>query len=270
MKILFIGDVVGRSGRDAVSAHLPELKKALQTDVVILNGENAANGVGITDKICAGFYQDGVDVITTGNHVWDQREIIGYIDGDPRLLRPLNYPKGTPGRGHCLYTLPDSRKILVINAMGRVFMDQLDDPFPQVENLVQTYALKRGSDAIFLDFHAEVTSEKMAMAHFLDGRVSGIVGTHTHIPTADAQILPGGTAYQTDAGMTGDYNSVIGVKKEVPIFRFTRKMPTERMTPAEGEATLCGVFIETNDSSGLAKRIEPVRIGGRLKPAMAS
>jgi metallophosphoesterase (TIGR00282 family) len=265
VRILFIGDVMGRSGRDAISAHLPALKEKLKTDVVILNGENAAAGIGITDKICKQFYKDGVDVITTGNHVWDQREIIPYIDRDPKLLRPINFPKGTPGKGAYVHSLSDGRKILVANAMGRLFMDALDDPFAAVEELVQAHALKLKVQASFIDFHAEATSEKMSFAHYFDGRVSAVVGTHTHVPTADAQVLPGGTAYQTDAGMTGDYNSVIGVQKETPIQRFTRKMPTDRLSPADGEATICGVFIETDDKTGLAKRIEPVRTGGRLK-----
>jgi len=265
MKILFIGDVVGRSGRDAVTAHLPVLKKKYAPDVVIVNGENAANGVGITDKICKQFYEEGVDVVTTGNHVWDQREIILYIDRDPKLLRPMNYPKGTPGRGHNIYTLMNGQKILVINAMARVFMEPvLDDPFAALDELVKSHVMGRTVNAIFFDFHGEVTSEKMAMAHYLDGRVSAVIGTHTHVPTADHQILVGGTAYQSDAGMTGDYDSIIGVVKDVPIARFTRKMPTERMSPADGVATLCGTFIVTDDATGLAKTIEPVRVGGRL------
>ena len=264
MRILLIGDVVGRSGRDAISAHLPSLKEKLKTDVVILNGENAASGIGITDKICKQFYKDGVDVITTGNHIWDQREIIPYIERDPKLLRPINFPKGTPGKGSYVHSLQDGRKILVANAMGRLFMDVLDDPFAAVEELVQGHALKKQVQASFIDFHAETTSEKMSFGHYFDGRVSAVVGTHTHIPTADAQILPGGTAFQTDAGMTGDYDSVIGVQKETPILRFTRKMPTDRLTPADGEATVCGTFIQTDDKTGLAVRIEPVRVGPRL------
>jgi 2',3'-cyclic-nucleotide 2'-phosphodiesterase len=264
MRILFIGDVMGRSGRDAVTAHLSSLKEKIRADVVILNGENAASGIGITDKICKQFYKDGVDVITTGNHVWDQREIISYIDRDPKLLRPINFPAGTPGKGSFIHALPDGRKILVANAMGRLFMDAMDDPFAAVDGLMKNYPLKTAVQAAFIDFHAEASSEKMSFAHFLDGRVSGVVGTHTHIPTADAQILPGGTAFQSDAGMTGDYDSVIGVEKATPVLRFTRKMPTDRLSPADGEATICGTFIETDDKTGLAKKIEPVRFGPRL------
>lgn len=265
MKILFIGDVMGRSGRDAVQTHLPELKQSLNPDIVICNAENSAHGFGINKKICEELYDWGVDCITTGNHVWDQKEIILSIDQDPKLLRPMNFPKGTPGRGSHIHALSDGRKILVVNIMGRIFMDPLDDPFAMMADVVKANKLGGTVQAIFLDLHAEATSEKMAMAHFLDGRVSAVIGTHTHLPTADCQILNGGTAFQGDAGMTGDYDSVIGVKKDVPVLRFTRKMPTDKMQPAEGEATLCGTWIETDDKTGLATRIEPVRVGGRLQ-----
>jgi metallophosphoesterase (TIGR00282 family) len=267
MRILFVGDIMGRSGREALKAHLPALKEELSPDVIIVNGENAAHGIGITEGICKEFYGLGVDVITTGNHVWDQREILTYIDRDKKLLRPLNFPDGTPGYGSYLHTLADGRKILVINAMGRIFMDALDDPFRLVNAIVDSHKIGTKCDAIFLDMHAETTSEKMAMAHYLDGRVSAVVGTHTHIPTADCQVLERGTAFQTDAGMTGDYNSVIGVKPHIPIHRFTKKTPSDRMSPADGEATLCGTFIVTG-SNGMAKNIAPVRIGGRLKGEM--
>lgn len=268
MRILFIGDVVGRSGRDAITKHLPELKKNLRADVTIVNGENAAHGIGITPDICKELYANGADVISTGNHIWDQREIIPYIDRDPKLLRPINFPKATPGKGYYLHTLPDGRKILVINAMARVFMDPLDDPFFAVNELLNTYRMGAAVNAVLLDFHGEASSEKMAMGHYLDGRASVVVGTHTHIPTADVQIFNGGTAYQTDAGMTGDFDSVIGVKKEVPVQRFVRKMPTERFSPADGEATVCGLFVQTDDKTGLALKACAVRIGGRLKPEM--
>jgi metallophosphoesterase (TIGR00282 family) len=264
MRILFIGDVIGRPGRDAVAAHLPDLKAQLEPDVVILNGENSAHGFGITPKICEEFYGYGVDIITTGNHIWDQREIIPYIDRDKSLIRPLNFPDKTPGQGGAVKQLADGRKILVLNAMGRLFMDQLDDPFAALDKVLSTQRMGQTVNAIFLDFHAEATSEKMAMGHFLDGRVSCVVGTHTHIPTADAQVLPGGTAYQTDAGMTGDFDSVIGMHKDVPVLKFTRKMPTEKMYPAPGDATVCGIFVITDDKTGLATSIEPVRRGGRL------
>lgn len=266
MRILFIGDVIGRPGRDAVAKYMPELKTKLRPDIVILNGENSAHGVGITSDICKEYYGYGIDVITTGNHIWDQREIIPYIDRDPKLLRPLNFPKGTPGRGFYIHELPGGRKILIVNAMGRVFMEDLDDPFAAMNEILNTYRLGGSVNAIFVDFHAEATSEKMGMGHYLDGRVSCVVGTHTHVPTADAQILPGGTAFQTDAGMTGDFDSVIGFKKEIPILRFTKKMPTERFTPSEGDVTVCGIFVETDDKTGLGKNISAVRAGGRLKP----
>ena len=265
MRILFLGDVVGRSGRDAVSRYLPELIETLKTDFVIVNGENAAHGVGITDKICAELYEAGADCITTGNHVWDKKEIMSYIDGDPRLVRPLNFPPGTPGKGVYEATLPDGRKIVVMNAMGRLFMEVLDDPFRMLHEALRSYTLGVAAHAIFVDFHAEATSEKLAMGHYLDGRISGIVGTHTHVPTADCQILPKGTAYQTDGGMCGDYNSVIGVKVDVPIHRFTRKTPSDKMSPADGEGSVCGTFIVTDDKTGKAKAVAPVRVGPILQ-----
>ena len=264
MRVLFCGDLVGRSGREIVLQQLPELRRRLQLDFVIVNGENAAGGFGITRKICEELFEAGADVISGGNHSWDQKEALAFIDSEPRLLRPLNFPPGTPGRGAGLYTA-GQRKVLVINVMGRLFMDPLDDPFQAVEQALSRYRLGATVDAIIVDIHAEATSEKMAMGHALDGRVSLVVGTHTHVPTADAQILPGGTGYQTDAGMCGDYNSVIGMDKQVPIQRFTRKLPTERMSVAQGPGTLCGVFVETDDRSGLARRVEAVRVGERLQ-----
>ncbi len=265
MRLLFCGDVVGRSGRDAIVAHLPGLRRDLKLDFVVVNGENAASGFGVTEKICKQFFDCGADVVSGGNHSWDQRECITYINTETRLLRPLNFPEGTPGRGAALYEAPGGRKVMVMNAMGRVFMDPLDDPFAAISKILDRYRLgQQGLSAVIVDFHGEATSEKMAMGHFLDSKVSLVVGTHTHVPTADHTILPGGTAYQSDVGMTGDYDSVIGMKKEVPIARFIKKMPTERMSPATGEATLSAIYVETDDRTGLAKRVEPVRIGGRL------
>jgi metallophosphoesterase (TIGR00282 family) len=268
MRLLFCGDILGRAGRDVVIEQVPRLREALALDFVTINGENAAAGFGITDKICRSFYDAGVDCITTGNHVWDQREIIATIDGDARLLRPANFPPGTPGKGARLYQLADGRRVVVINVMTRLFMDPLDDPFAAAEREVRSRTLGQDVQAILVDVHGEATSEKMAMGHFLDGRVSAVVGSHSHVPTADAQILPGGTAYQTDAGMCGDYDSVIGMQKGPAVQRFLRKMPGERLTPADGPATLCGIFIETDDATGLARRIEPVRVGGRLQPSL--
>ena len=265
MRLLFLGDIVGRSGRDAVIARLPELRDSLKLDCVVANGENSAHGFGISAKICADFYAAGVDVLTLGNHAWDQREIIGYIDQDSRLLRPLNFPPGTPGRGAALCTVARGRKVLVIQVMGRLYMDAMDDPFAALERELSRTPLGAGGvDAILVDIHAEASSEKMAVGHFCDGRASAVVGSHTHVPTGDAQILPKGTAYQSDAGMCGDYDSVIGMQKDGAVARFVRKMPGERLTPAEGDATVCGVFIETDDKTGLAVRIAPVRLGGRL------
>ena len=268
MRILVCGDVVGKSGRQAILYNIEKLRQRLKLDFVIVNGENAAHGFGITEKICHAFYDVGVDVITTGNHVWDQREIMNYIDKDPRLMRPLNYPKGTPGKGSAVIEAADGRKVLIVHPMGRLFMDPLDDPFFGVDKALKDHKLGETVDAIVVDMHADITSEKMAMGHYCDGRVSAVVGSHSHVPTADAQVLPGGTAYQTDMGMCGDYNSVIGMIKETAIARFTSKMPSGRLEPAEGEATLCAVLIQTDDTTGLAKSIEPVRTGGRLAEAM--
>src|SRR3990167_6108436 len=267
MKILICGDVVGKSGRQAIDNHLPELRRNLELDFVIVNGENAAHGFGITDAICEGFYAAGADVITTGNHVWDQREIIGYIDKEPKLLRPINYPTGTPGVGSGIFQAPGGRRVLVIHPMCRLFMDPLDDPFAAVENVLANHRLGRTVDAIVVDVHGEATSEKQSMGHVLDGRVSMVAGTHTHVPTADTQILPGGTAYQTDIGMTGDYDSVIGMKKELASARFITKMPQGRLEPAEGEATLCAVSVETDKGTGLATGVGALRVGGRLGEA---
>ena len=268
MRILFLGDVVGRPGRDALKQHLPGLRKSLSADFVVVNGENAAAGFGITRGVAEEIFAAGADVISGGNHSWDQKEALSFIESEPRLLRPHNYPKGTPGRGAAVFPTGSGRKVLVVNLMGRLFMDPLDDPFQAVEQILAGYRLGATVDAILLDFHAEATSEKMAMGHVVDGRVSLCVGTHTHVPTADHMVLPGGTAYQTDAGMCGDYDSVIGMDKAVPIQRFTRKVATERLSVAGGEGTLCGLLVETEDRSGLAKSIQPVRIGGRLSAAL--
>ncbi len=267
MRLLFVGDVVGRAGRKVVREHVPALRERLKLDFVIANGENAAGGFGITREICDEFFDAGVDVITTGNHVWDRKEIFTFIDNEERLLRPCNFPSGAPGRGVGLYGLPGDRKVAVIQVMGRVFMDPLDDPFARVDEELAPLPLGREADAVVIDVHGEATSEKNAMGHYVDGRASMAVGTHSHVPTADARVLPGGTAYQTDLGMCGDYDSVIGMEKEEPINRFVTKVPGGRFTPASGRATLCGVYVETDDSSGLATFVAPVRKGGHLMPA---
>jgi metallophosphoesterase (TIGR00282 family) len=268
LRILFLGDLVGRTGRAAAIAALPRLRRDLALDFVIVNGENAAGGFGITQKICAAVYEAGADVITTGNHVWDQKETVGFIGNDGRLLRPENFPEGTPGRGYGIYTAKNGKTVLVANLMGRLFMDPLDDPFAAAERILGRVQLGRDVAALVFDFHAEATSEKMAFAHMVDGRASLVVGTHTHVPTADHMILAGGTAYMSDAGMCGDYDSVIGMRKTEPIARFLRKLPTDRLTPAEGEATVSGLLVETDEKSGLARRVEPLREGGKLAPAI--
>jgi metallophosphoesterase (TIGR00282 family) len=267
MRLLFLGDVVGRSGRTAAVEMLPMLRRELALDFVVVNGENAAGGFGITEQICSQLLTAGADVVTTGNHVWDQKDTVAYIARQPRLLRPANFPAGTPGRGHGLFEAPGGRHVLVVNLMGRLFMDALDDPFAAVTQRLAGYRLADTADAILVDFHAEATSEKATMGHYLDGKVSVVVGTHTHVPTADARVLAGGTAYLTDAGMCGDYDSVIGMDKAVPIARFTTKLPTERMAPAMGPATLCGLYVETDDRTGLAVEAVPFRRGGLLSPA---
>ena len=266
LRLLFIGDVVGRAGRAAVTERLPGLRQRWALDFVVVNGENAAGGFGVTEAICDEMLAAGADCITTGNHAFDQREALVFIERQPRLLRPVNYPAGTPGRGVSLYEAARGQQVLVVNPMGRVFMDALDDPFAAIERELGACPLGVGCDAILVDMHAETTSEKMAMGHFVDGRASLVAGTHTHVPTADAQILVQGAGYITDAGMTGDYDSVIGMDKEEPLRRFTRKTPGSRFEPAQGEATLCGVGVEIG-ADGLARRIAPVRLGGRLAPA---
>src|SRR6476661_2698906 len=268
MRLLFLGDVVGRSGRNVVVEQLPSLRERWKLDCVVINGENSAGGFGITEAICDDLLNAGADVVTLGNHSFDQREALVFIERQPRLLRPANYPAGTPGRGANLFETDKGQRVLVMNAMGRVFMDPLDDPFASVEREMGACPLGLGCDAFVLDMHAETTSEKMAMGHFCDGRASLVVGTHTHIPTADHQILPGSTAYQSDAGMTGDYDSVIGMDKEEPLRRFTRKIPGVRFEPADGAATLCGLAVEIDDATGLARAVAPLRIGGRLAPAL--
>jgi 2',3'-cyclic-nucleotide 2'-phosphodiesterase len=268
LKILFLGDVVGRSGRDALTAALPGLKAKLRADLVIVNGENASHGFGLAPEMARAFLAAGADVITLGNHAWDRKEIIPYLEAEPRVIRPANFPPGTPGRGAVVVDVPGNRRALVMQVMGRLFMDALDDPFRAVQAEVQKHRLGGSIHASIIDVHAEASSEKAAFGHSFDGLVSLVVGTHTHTPSADHQILPGGTGYMTDAGMCGDYDSVIGMQKAGASLRFWRKVPGERLTPAEGEATLCGVLVETDDTTGLALRIEPLRLGGRLSQAM--
>ena len=270
MRIAFFGDIVGRSGRDGLAEHLPGLRRRLGLEFVIVNAENAAAGFGITENTARELFDAGADCLTLGNHSWDQKEALTYIVREPRMIRPLNYPllSDAPGRGSQLFETERGRRVLVINLLGRVHMDALDDPFASVDRELEACPLGAAADAIVVDIHAEATSEKMAMGHFCDGRASLVVGTHTHVPTADCQILNGGTAYQTDAGACADYDSVIGNQKDEPLRRFTTRISQSRFRPAEGPATVCGVYLETDDATGLARRIEPIRIGGRLSPAI--
>jgi metallophosphoesterase (TIGR00282 family) len=268
MRILFLGDVVGRAGRDAVAAGLPGLRATLAIDLAVVNAENASHGFGLAPEMADALLAAGADAITLGNHAWDRKEIVPYIATHPRLIRPINFPPGTPGAGAVVVELADRRRALVVNAMGRLFMDPLDCPFRATAVELARHALGGSVAAVLIDFHAEATSEKMAFGHSFDGQASLVVGTHTHCPSADHQILPGGTAFASDAGMCGDYDSVIGMQKEAAAARFWRKLPGERLGPAEGEATLCGVFVETDDATGLARRVEPVRQGGRLSQTL--
>jgi metallophosphoesterase (TIGR00282 family) len=264
MKLAFFGDVVGRAGRQAVSDHLPGLRRDLGLDAVVVNAENAAGGFGITESTARQLFDAGADVLTLGNHSFDQAQALSFIDREPRLLRPANYPPGTPGKGANLYDL-GGYQLLVVSLHGRVFMDSLDDPFQAAERELSAAPLGQVADAVLVDMHAEATSEKKAMGYFCDGRASLVVGSHQHVPTADAMILPQGTAFQTDAGMCGDYNSIIGMEPDEPLRRFTTRIRSGRFETASGPATLCGVYVET-DAEGLATRIEPIRIGGRLAP----
>jgi metallophosphoesterase (TIGR00282 family) len=267
MRILFIGDVVGRSGRTIVNTRLPGLIADWKLDLVVVNGENAAGGFGITEVIYNELIEAGADAVTLGNHAWDQREALVFIERAPRLVRPANYPKGTPGRGAALVDTKNGKRALVINAMGRVFMDPLDDPFAAVERELAACPLMLGADAILVDMHCEATSEKQTMGYFCDGRASVVVGTHTHAPTADHRIMPAGTAFVTDAGMTGDFDSCIGMNKDEPLNRFLRKLPGAKFEAASGPATLCGLAVETDDKTGLALKVGAVRLGGILEEA---
>ncbi|WP_372800760.1 TIGR00282 family metallophosphoesterase [Paracoccus seriniphilus] len=265
MRILFLGDVMGRSGRRAISGELPALRARLKADFVVVNAENASGGRGVTAGHAQLLLDSGADCLTLGDHAFDQKDMLSFIDKDPRIIRPLNFAKEAPGRGAGVFSDQRGRKILVTQALGQVFMSRpYDDPFSALDEVLRAHPPGGMVQAALVDIHAEATSEKMAIGHFCDGRSSLVVGTHTHVPTGDAQILARGTGYLTDAGMCGDYDSVIGMDKVEPIRRFVTGMVRDRFTPAEGEATLCGVLVETDDRSGQAKRIMPVREGGRL------
>lgn len=271
MRFLFLGDMVGSTGREAVWDQLPGLISDFKLDFVVVNGENAAHGFGITEDIFLKTIDAGADVVTTGNHVWGQKEALSFCERYDTFLRPANYPKGTPGRGATLVQARNGAQVLVSNIMGRVFMHpDLDDPFACAEEVLGSCPLGEQADAVILDFHAEATSEKQCFGHFVDGRASLVVGTHTHMPTADCQILDGGTAYMSDAGMCGDYNSSLGMEKEELINRFVTKIPRGRMEIATGPATICGVGVEISDRTGLAEKIAPLRKGARLEEAIPS
>ncbi|MFK7870707.1 MAG: TIGR00282 family metallophosphoesterase [Roseobacter sp.] len=266
MKILFLGDVMGRAGRRAITDELPKLRDAWRLDFIVVNAENATSGMGLSGAHAKDLLEAGADCLTLGDHAFDQKDMLRFIETEPRIIRPLNFSKAAPGKGARLITARNGRKVLVAQALGQVFMKRpYDDPFSALEPVLKTHPLGGQASAIVVDIHCEATSEKMAMGHFCDGRASLVVGTHTHVPTSDTMILPGGTAYQTDAGMCGDYNSVIGMDKAEPLRRFLTGMPKDRFTPATGEATLSGVYVETNDQTGRAKRTVMIRQGGLLQ-----
>ncbi len=266
MRILFVGDVMGRGGRQIVAGRLPELRDRLKLDFVVVNGENASHGKGITPAQANQMYAAGADVITLGNHAFDNDSVLSYFEREPRLLRPINIARGAPGRGSDVFSLPDGRRVLVLQLLGRVGMPgHYDDPFEDADRLLAVMRIGREVNATVLDFHAEATSETMAMGWFCDGRVSMVVGTHTHVPTADTRILEQGTAYVTDVGMCGSFNSVIGNSKEAAVLRFSTGMRGGRLHPAVENPTLCAIYVETDDRMGLARRVEQVRVGGALE-----
>lgn len=268
MRLIMLGDVVGRVGRHAVAERLPRFIEDYAVDFVVINGENSAGGFGITEAIVHDLLDAGADVITTGNHVWDQREALVFIERQERLIRPLNYPQHTPGRGAVLVEAKNGARVMVANVMGRVFMDALDDPVPALEAVLDVHRLGSEVDAAVVDVHAEATSEKQILGHLLDGRVSVVAGTHTHVPTADHRILPGGTAFITDIGMCGAYEGVIGMDKSEPCRRYVERVPGQRIVPATGEATLSGIAVDVDTQTGLARSISPVRLGGDLSEAL--
>jgi len=266
MKILFLGDIVGKSGCEAVKKYLPKKIEKNKIDFVIVNGENAAkNGVGITEEITNSLFDCGVDVITTGNHVWDQKETMEFITSEKRLLRPENLIKGSPGVGFGIFNSKNNKKVAVINLMGNIFMKNCEDVFEAAKKFIQMVKLKRDADFIIVDLHGEITSEKMAMGYFFDGKATMLVGTHTHVPTSDYRILEKGTAYQTDKGMCGEYNSVIGMNKDNSLKKFFKDPSVRKHYPALGEATISGLMVKADDETGLAKKVEPIIVGGTLE-----
>ncbi len=265
MRILYLGDVVGRAGRQAIEQNLAGLRDQLKLDFVVVNGENATSGAGLNANHAKALLNAGADCITLGDHAFDQKDMLTFIEQEPRIIRPLNFSKTAPGRGAAIFTATRGRKVLVAQVLGQVFMKRpFDDPFSALDDLLRRHPLSGPIAASVIDIHCEATSEKMGVGHFCDGRASVVVGTHTHVPTADVQILPGGTAFQSDAGMCGDYNSVIGMDKAEPLRRFITGMPKGRFEPALGDATLCGLLVQTDDQTGKATSVEMFRHGGRL------
>ena len=268
MRLLFLGDVMGRAGREAVAQRLPGLRTDWRLDFVVVNGENATGGMGLSGAHAKALLEAGADCVTLGDHAFDQKDMLQFIEHEPRVLRPINFAKGAPGLGHRVFSDARGRKVLVAQVLGQVFMKRaFDDPFSAIDATLRAYPLGGAVQASIVDIHCEATSEKMGLGHFCDGRASLVVGTHTHVPTSDAQILPRGTALQSDAGMCGDYLSVIGMDKAEPLRRFVTGMGKERFSPAMGEATLSGVYVETDDATGKATRIRMIRQGGRLEQA---
>ena len=265
MRILFCGDVVGRSGRKVIIENLSKIKSEHQIDFTIINCDNASGGFGINRAAHQELLDAGADVLTGGDHIWDQREINSFINDSKRLLRPMNFPKSCPGVGARIFTTAADKKVLVVHLLGQVFIKyHVLCQFEAVAQLLENNKMAQDVDAIFVDFHAEATSEKMAMGKFLDGKVTAVIGSHTHIPTSDHHIMKSGTAYQSDAGMCGDYDSVIGMEKNIPLQMFLHKRKFDKMEPAKGPATLCATIIEVDDTSGLAKKILPIKFGGIL------
>ncbi len=268
MRCLFLGDVMGRAGRAAIRDHLPRLRADWRLDFVVVNGENATSGMGLSPDHARGLLDAGADCVTLGDHAFDQRDMLQFIESEPRIIRPINFAKGAPGRGFRLFEARGGRKVLVAQVLGQVFMKRpFDDPFSAIDKVLKSHPRGGLAQAVIVDVHCEATSEKMAMGHFCNGRASLVVGTHTHVPTADAMILSKGTGYLSDAGMCGDYNSVIGMDVAEPMRRFITGMPRGRFTPALGEATLSGVFVDIDDATGAAREIAMVRIGGALQEA---
>ena len=258
MRIFYCGDIVARPGREVVLKNLAKIRADYKADVIIANVENAAHGFGVTPGICRDFLEKGADVLVTGNHFLNQRDILPYLNDCKVIIRPANIPAENPGRGFTIFELADGRRILVLQVLGRLFMEAVDCPVQAIENILKNYTLGKNIDAVFVDIHAEATSEKVSLGYYLDGRVSAVAGTHTHVPTADWRVLPKGTAYITDVGMCGNYNSVLGFDTAAPINRLCRRYVCDRLTPASGEGTLYGILVETDDKTGLAKSIQQI------------